>query len=63
MLEIDKMFKDDRTKYIVNDKKQSKSILFNPPKDELELALKEGRLVTAEEWDAFITKGERKNGK
>ncbi|ROZ86953.1 hypothetical protein EF096_01705 [Pseudomonas neustonica] len=60
MLELDKAFKDSRTRYIVDDMEQSKTILFNPPADDLEAALKTGREVSAEEWDQFVTKSMRK---
>ena len=60
MLEISQAFKDNRTRYIVDEKTQSKCILFNPSTDELDAALKTGREVTPEEWDRFVTKSMRK---
>lgn len=59
MLDLDKAFTDSRTRYFVNDKAQSKSILFNPPAADLAAELKAGREVTANEWDQFVTKSMR----
>lgn len=60
-LEIDEAFKDQRTRYFVNDKSLSRAILFNPSDDEIRDELKRGsREVSASEWDAFKTKSMRK---
>lgn len=56
-LELDQAFIDSRTRYFVNEKRLSKSVLFGAdPKDIAEEIKGGSREVSAEEWDAFKTK-------
>lgn len=62
MLDLAEAFTDGRTRYFVNDKAESKSILFNPSAADLADELKHSREVDAATWDAFVTKSMRKKG-
>lgn len=58
-LDLSDAFKDSRTRYFVNDKAESKTVLFGPTEAEVAAELKHSREVDAAGWDAFVTKSQR----